>query len=1091
MLFLEKLEQKRLYIIFVILICILVGILYAVVFMPKNFISSSSMMLIKTEENEESKLENNGNIELTSNLISTFEELIKSDTSLEEAKNNLKLQSQINSKSISVKRVSDSDTFQISVKALNSEEAININIKIAEIFESKIKTMYKNTQLYIVDKAHIVSSSKIASIIIFGIIGLLIGVLVDLIYIVILMKFEKNVKNDKDVESNFSLKILGSIPLKNYKKNADIKLVNSEIEKTSTNKAFKQLRSNIQFLNVNNKTKNIILVTSCSEKEGKSYVSSNLAVSYANVGKKVIIVDANLNSGNQAQIFNIPNDMGLSNFLSNLDMAGIEINERVNSFIRETNIKNLNVITSGTMPPNSSELLSSSKLPEMLKDLSVFYDVIIIDGTMVLNKLDSLILSRYANSVAIVTVENKTKKDDLWKVKRDIQNVGGRIVGIILNKVKIKEEKEERNSYKVFENLKEKIKKYISKLKENRKQKLLESASKKIEDDDENKEEQNEKIILENEIIEDEIIHNDIKENSESTDNAVIDSIEENNKAIVIETSEKYENEIIKNDEIINDNAKNENDIIVIDEKDLKEISNNQTINDEEIIIDKVNQNATQENNIVKNNILDKEKIENIKKTLNNIFLKTSKSAKRTLKKLKIRIFKLYKNSRKTIKSESDKLNINEDKENKIIEDNIIENENNTNKDISDNSLKEIEEYKNDINNQNYTSNNVHSNKVKSKMCKKDNDNIVLVVVDAHNEICRAFSKTCYTEKLVRGLDTTDGFVKAHYSSYLLRKRKEALVLMYSLTKKQVNRIDPIVYATLLDYDDCVWIEKKVTSNKAEAYILCMAKEYTRNDGEKIKDYIKRCKESRKRALYECEIEIDYNIDLLWKSSKMKFSDKVAMDKFAHIYGIRTDKNENTEKLENEYVSSYSDEVFFEQEMNRENSETIKDETKNTIFGKIIGRNSINPIRKIEEVTNNIVNVEQVKAKSIQEIAKEVDEELNAKNNINMSSNTFGVNSNFSEVIVDSKDDFNFEAQRQERRKEAEVLKKIQREKNAKKKKEERLRKQKEREERNKQREKIRREKELEREKKIEEARIEEELLVDNLYPKTKNNKNL
>lgn len=1055
MLFLEKLEQKRLYIILVILICIVIGILYASVFMPKNFVSSSSMMLIKTEQNAENELENNGNIELTNNLMSTIEELIKSDSSIEETKNNLNLSSQINSKNISVKRVADSDTFQISVKSSSYEDAISVNTNITKVFENKIKVMYKNTKLYVVDNAHIINSSKIVTIIIFGIVGLFIGILIDLLYLVILIKFDKNIKNDKDLESDFSLKVLGSIPLKNYKKNADIKLINSEIEKTSTNKAFKQLRSNIQFLNVNNRTKNIILLTSSSENEGKSYVSSNLAVSYANVGKKVIIVDADLNSGNQAQIFNIPNDMGLSNFLSNLDMSGVEINERINSFIRETNIKNLNVITSGTIPPNSSELLSSSKLPEMLKDLSVFYDVIIIDGTKILNKLDSLILSRYANSVAIVTVENKTKKDDLWKTKRDIQNVGGRIVGIILNKVKIKGEKEEKNSYKALEKLKEKIKKYILKLKENRKQKLLEAANKKIEKD-KYEEEQKEKIILENAIIEENIIHDDKKENLKNTDDIVIDSIDENNKSITVETIENKEEEIVKNEEIINESEKNENDIIVIDEKDLKESSSNQEINEDEILIDQIKQNANLENNI-----LDKERIENVKKTLNNVFSKINKSAKRTLKKFKINVFKLYRNFIKTIKRKSDNTYINVQNEEKIVEDKSLEK----------------------------GANNVLPNKVKSKMDKKDNDNIVLVVVDAHNEICRAFSKTCYTEKLVRGLDTTDGFVKAHYSSYLLRKRKEALVLMYSLTKKQVNRIDPIVYATLLDYDDCVWIEKKVTSNKAEAYILCMAKEYTRNDGEKIKEYIKRCKESRKRALYECEIEIDYNIDLLWKSSKMKFSDKVAMDKFAHIYGINANKND--ERSESEYISDFSDEVFFEQEINKENSEIVEDETKSTIFRKIIGRNSINPIKKIEEVTNNIVNVEQVKVKSIQEIAKEVDEELNAKNNINITSNTFGVNSNFSEVMVDSKEDFNFEAQRQERRREAEVLKKIQREKNAKKKKEEKIRKQKERDEKNKQREKIRREKELEREKKLEEARIEEELLVDNLYPKTKNNKNL
>ncbi len=102
--------------------------------------------------------------------------------------------------------------------------------------------------------------------------------------------------------------------------------------------------------------------------------------------------------------------MGLSNFLSNLDETGVEINERINSFIKETNIKNLNVITSGTVPPNSSELLSSEKFAQMLKDLSVFYDVIILDGTIILNKIDSLILSRHATSVSYSINSKKNKE---------------------------------------------------------------------------------------------------------------------------------------------------------------------------------------------------------------------------------------------------------------------------------------------------------------------------------------------------------------------------------------------------------------------------------------------------------------------------------------------------------------------------------------------------------------------------------------------------------------------------------------------------------------------------------------------------------
>ncbi len=999
MLFLEKLEQKKLYIILVIVICMLIGIMYAIFFVPEKFVSSTSIMLMKTEENEKNELKNDGNLELTDSQMATFEELIKSDSNIQEAKKNLNLNTEINRKNVSVKRISSSDTFQIKVSDSNSESAVKINSEITKIFGNTISSMYKNIKIYVVDEAHIVRVSKVSAIISLAIYSLIIGILIDLLYIISLIGIEKNVKNVKDIESNFSLKVLGLIPLRKLNKNTT--LILSEDEKTSTNKAFRKLRSNIQFLNINNNKKNIILITNCSGKEGKSYVSANLAISYANVGKKVILIDSDLNKGNQFEIFNIPNDMGLSNFLSNLDETGVEINERINSFIKETNIKNLNIITSGTIPPNSSELLSSEKFSEMLKDLSVFYDVVILDGTPISNRVDSLILSRYATSSLIISIAKKTNKDDLWKAKRDIQNVGGRIIGIVLNKVKIKEEKEERITSKILENLKQKIKEIILKLKNNRKQKLLNEST--IIDETTNtyyeikKEEQN----LNNVIVE-EKIKSDTDSKLENV-NEIKNEIQEKES---IENSSLESTEKLKENDVEHD-EKNE------EEKTLE-------LNNVKCVVD-------EKNSVVEKKAL-KSKLVLVKKTIRKI-----------LRVTKIKTIKSYRKIKEIVKNRK----------------------NNSNSVKQDNNLKINKE-------------DVQINKSKS-------DNAVLVIVDANNEVCRAFSKNCYTEKLVRGLDTNDGFVKAHYSAYLVEKRVESLMLMYTLTKKQASRIDPLVYATLIDYDEHIWVEQKTTSNKAESYVLAMAKDYDKNEGENKKDYIERCKSARKEALEQSEIEIEYNIDLLWNVSKMKFSDKVAMNRYAKIYG-------KINHIDNDYDMAYVEEDG-ENKYIEENIESVETESENKKSPLI----KINPLKKIEEVKNTIVNVKQVKAKTVKELEKEIeiDNKLNEQNNY-VQENFFDMNSSFSEVIVEDENErHNAELQKQERRREAEVLKKIQKEKIAKKRKEERTRKQKQKEERDKQREEQRRAREIEREKKMEEARIEEELLGDNLYPKTKYNKNL
>lgn len=183
-------------------------------------------------------------------------------------------------------------------------------------------------------------------------------------------------------------------------------------------------------------------------------------------------------SGNVAQMLNVPNDLGLSNYLSGIDENGAEVNERINKFIKDTEIKNLNVITSGTIPPNPSELLSMPKFKDMVKDLSVFYDILILDSTPVLNETNALILARLANSTIIVSNYRKTKKDDLWHTKRDIQNVGGRIIGIVINKVRIREDGEKIyiKAQKIVKDIYLYIKDFITKM-ANRKQKLLNEAN--------------------------------------------------------------------------------------------------------------------------------------------------------------------------------------------------------------------------------------------------------------------------------------------------------------------------------------------------------------------------------------------------------------------------------------------------------------------------------------------------------------------------------------------------------------------------------------------------------------------------------------
>lgn len=216
------------------------------------------------------------------------------------------------------------------------------------------------------------------------------------------------------------------------------------LPKSYVSESFRTLRTNIQFMHANKDIKTI-LVTSTMPGEGKSYVASNLAATFAQANKKVIIVDADMRKGRLHDIFKISKKPGLSNYLS-----GVAVNDKdgngLNSCISETEIENLYIMPMGNTPPNPSELIASTRMVELIKELRKLFDVIIFDGTPSKIVTDSVILSRETDTTLLVTGYNKTKMDDLKKIKRDIENVGGNIAGVVINSVPINT-KRYANSY--------------------------------------------------------------------------------------------------------------------------------------------------------------------------------------------------------------------------------------------------------------------------------------------------------------------------------------------------------------------------------------------------------------------------------------------------------------------------------------------------------------------------------------------------------------------------------------------------------------------------------------------------------------------
>lgn len=217
--------------------------------------------------------------------------------------------------------------------------------------------------------------------------------------------------------------------------------------KSPISEIFRTLRTNIQFINTNKNTQTL-LITSTLPGEGKSWIASNLAVTFAQTGKKVIIVDADMRKGRQYTIFDTPPAPGLSNYLSQVGISEkTKTTDDITECIRKTAVPNLYLMPAGSIPPNPSELLVSPKMIKVLEKFKQAFDIVIIDGTPCELVTDAVILSRIVDSTMIVTAHKVTKKDALERVIKSIQNVGGNLTGVVVNKMPISGKKYEKKYY--------------------------------------------------------------------------------------------------------------------------------------------------------------------------------------------------------------------------------------------------------------------------------------------------------------------------------------------------------------------------------------------------------------------------------------------------------------------------------------------------------------------------------------------------------------------------------------------------------------------------------------------------------------------
>jgi len=202
------------------------------------------------------------------------------------------------------------------------------------------------------------------------------------------------------------------------------KLVTNVNPKSIISEQFRTVRTNINFSMPDQDLKTL-LFTSSTPGEGKSTCAANVAIVFAQEGKKVLLIDADMRKPTVHYTFHITNSTGLSNLLT----RKWELHDVVN----ETEVEGLHLVTCGPIPPNPAELLGSKTMDALIEELKTHYDIIIFDAPPLLSVADAQILSNKCEGTILVLNSGMTEKANALKAKEALVSSKANILGTMLN----------------------------------------------------------------------------------------------------------------------------------------------------------------------------------------------------------------------------------------------------------------------------------------------------------------------------------------------------------------------------------------------------------------------------------------------------------------------------------------------------------------------------------------------------------------------------------------------------------------------------------------------------------------------------------
>ena len=425
-----------------------------------------------------------GDLTAAQSLIDTYSVILKSRNTLNEVikQSGVSYSYKELNKMITSESVNGTEIFHVEVESPDPQEAELLANTIARVLPEKIAAIVDGSSVRIVDYAVVPSQKSSPNITLNTILGALAGAVLACIFIIARELKDDEIHDTDYIMQNYDEPILAVIPdlkskggsgrygngyyaesayetanrkqkLKKKKKlsKSDSKIPEDpvkDIEVLGPNlnfaaaEAYKLLRTNLEFCVSQDSNCQIIGVTSAMRGEGKTTMSINTAYTFAQTGKRVLLIEADLRLPNIARRLDLEQRPGLSNLLSSKHIT--------QGFLQKSDmIDNLWVIVGGDCPPNPAELIASKKMEQLVKELKCHFDVIIMDLPPVGVVTDALTAAKYLDGLAVISREKMCTRKGLAEVVRKLNFVGAKILGFVVtgSSVAKKSYKYKKSSY--------------------------------------------------------------------------------------------------------------------------------------------------------------------------------------------------------------------------------------------------------------------------------------------------------------------------------------------------------------------------------------------------------------------------------------------------------------------------------------------------------------------------------------------------------------------------------------------------------------------------------------------------------------------